>query len=220
MKLDIRGDIIPNDDKWVYDWLEMDGTCPRDVHEALEKANGETLEVYINSGGGDVFSGSDIYEALRAYPGQVNIHIISAGSAASVIACARRSDITPTGMMMVHNVSSAARGDFHDMDKSSEILQKANRAVAAAYTAKSGKSEAEMLAMMDRETWLTGQEAVDAGLVDAISTPARLAASGPGTLPPEVIARIKATVVNPFRAEVGRDAQAKLDFLKLKGASK
>lgn len=219
MKLNIIGDIIPNDDKWVYDWLEYDGTCPRDVHAAIEKANREPLEVTINSGGGDVFAGGEIYEALRAYPGEVNIHIVYAASAASVIACARKSDITPAGMVMVHNVSSVARGDYHDMDKSSEILQKANRAIAAAYTAKSGKPEAEVLAMMDRETWLTSQEAVDAGLVDAISAPPRLTASGPSTMPPEVVARIKATVKNPFRARKGQDAQAKLDFLKLKGAA-
>lgn len=219
MRVDIRGDIIPNDDKWVYDWLEVDGTCPRDVHAAIENAGGEPLEVSVNSGGGDVFAGSEIYEALRTYPGEVNIHIVYAASAASVIACARKSDIPPTGMVMVHNVSSVARGDYHDMDKSSEILQQANRAIAAAYTAKSGKPEGEVLAMMDRETWLTGQEAVDMGLVDAISTPARLTASGPGTMPPEVVARIKATVKNPFRAREGRDAQARLDFMRLKGAA-
>lgn len=219
MKLSINGDIVPNNDKWVYDWLECDGTCPKDVHTAIDKAGGESLDVYINSGGGDVFAGSEIYEALRVYPGEVRIHVIYAASAASVIACARKSDITPTGMVMVHNVSSAAQGDYHDMDKSSEILQKANRAIAAAYTAKSGKTEAEVLAMMDRETWLTGQEAVDAGLVDAISAPARLTAAGPGTLPQEAVARIKATVKNPFRAQESCKAQAELNFLHLKGAA-
>lgn len=219
MRVDIRGDIIPNDDKWVYDYLGVDSTCPNDVHKALEQANGQPLEVSINSGGGDVFSGTEIYEALRSYPGEVNIHIVCAASAASVIGCAGKSDITPAGMVMVHNVSSVARGDYHDMDKSSEFLQTANRALAAAYTAKTGKPEAEILAMMDRETWLTGQEAVDAGLVDAISVPARLVAAGPGTLPPEAVARIKATVKNPFRTWEAQDAQARLDFLRLKGAA-
>lgn len=219
MKLNIIGDIIPNDDKWVYDWLDYDGTCPRDVHNAIEKANGEPLDVYINSGGGDVFSGSEIYEILRDYSGEVTIHVIYAASAASVVMCSRKSVITPAGMVMVHNVSSTARGDYHAMDKSSEILQKANKAIAAAYTAKSGKPEAEVLEMMDKETWLTGQEAVDAGLVDAISE-GRLVASGPGTLPPEVIERIKNEIKNPFQAKSARTAQAKLDFLKLKGATK
>ena len=216
MKLNISGDIIPNDNKWVYDWLGYDGTCPRDVHELLEKAGGGPVDVYINSGGGDVFAGSEIYEALRDYSGEVMIHVIYAASAASVVMCARRSVIAPTGMVMVHNVSSVSRGDYHAMDKSSEILQKANQAIAAAYTAKSGKSEAEILEMMDRETWLTGQDAVNAGLVDSISE-GKMIASGPGTLPQEVVDRIKGAIKNPVQAKQARKAKAELEFLELKG---
>ena len=219
MKLNLSGDIVPNDDKWVYDWLGYDAACPNDVHEFLEKAAGEPVDVYINSGGGDVFAGSEIYEALRDYSGEVTIHVIYAASAASVIMCARRSVIAPTGMVMVHNVAAVSRGDYHAMDKSSEILQKANQAIAAAYTAKSGKSEQEVLELMDRETWLTGQEAVDAGLVDAISE-GRLVAAGLGTIPHEVIDRIKGAIKNPFRAQKARAAQAELDYLELKGAQK
>ena len=219
MKLNLSGDIVPNDDKWVYDWLGYDAACPNDVHEFLEKAAGEPVDVYINSGGGDVFAGSEIYEALRDYSGEVTIHVIYAASAASVIMCARRSVIAPTGMVMVHNVAAVSRGDYHTMDKSSEILQKANQAVAAAYTAKSGKSEQQVLELMDRETWLTGQEAVDAGLVDAISE-GRLVAAGLGTIPHEVIDRIKGAIKNPFRAQKARAAQAELDYLELKGAQK
>ena len=219
MRLNISGDIIPNDDKWVYDWLGYDGTCPKDVHELLGKADGGPVDVYINSGGGDVFSGSEIYETLRDYPGEVTIHVIYAASAASVVMCARRSVITPTGMVMVHNVSSVSCGDYHTMDKSSEILQKANQAIAAAYTAKSGKSEKEVLDMMDRETWLTGQDAVEAGLVDAISE-GRLVASGPGTLPREAIDRIKGAIKSPLRAKQTGKAQAELDYLRLKGVHK
>lgn len=218
MKLNIIGDIATNDDRWIYDWLEMDATCPNDVHAVLESANGQPLDVYINSGGGDIFAGSEIYEALREYPGDVTIHVILAASAASVIMCARNSVITPTGMVMVHNVSGSARGDYHSMDKSSEILQQANRALAAAYTAKSGKSEADVLAMMDRETWLTAGQAVEAGLVDAVSQPARLTAAGPGTVPPEVLDRIRATVKKPFQAQRLKAAQGELEFMKLKGA--
>lgn len=219
MKLNLSGDIVPNDDKWVYDWLGYDAACPNDVHEFLEKAAGEPVDIYINSGGGDVFAGSEIYEALRDYSGEVTIHVIYAASAASVIMCARRSVIAPTGMVMVHNVAAVSRGDYHTMDKSSEILQKANQAVAAAYTAKSGKSEQQVLELMDRETWLTGQEAVDAGLVDAISE-GRLVAAGLGTIPHEVIDRIKGAIKNPFRAQKARAAQAELDYLELKGAQK
>lgn len=216
MKIEILGDIIPNDDKWVYDWLDMDCTCPQVVNEQIEKANGQPLDVYINSGGGDVFAGSEIYTALRAYKGEVTIHIVGrAASAASVIACARKSDITPTGMMMVHNVSSTARGDYHAMDKSSEILQKANTAIAAAYVEKTGKSEAEVLAMMDKETWLTGKDAVDAGLIDSIASAGRLVAAGPGTLPPHVVEKLKANMRNPFKADNTAETQTAANTAKI-----
>ena len=218
MKIEIKGDIIPNKDKWVYEWLEYDSTCPRDVLSAMEKANGEPLEVYINSGGGDVFSGSEIYEALRTYEGEVRIHIVGhAASAATLPACAGFCDITPTGLVMVHNVASAARGDYHAMDQSSEVLQKANRAIAAAYVLKTGKTEAEILELMDRETWMTAQEAVSCGLVDAISQSSnRFVAHAPGTVPPEVIQKIKNTIKNPFTNRKCQKAQAVLTFLKNK----
>ena len=221
MKVDIRGDIIPNNDKWIYDWLEMDSTCPRDVQNVVDKANGEPLEVYINSGGGDVFSGSEIYETLRMYKGKVKIHVTGiAASAASVILCAAESDIAPTAMVMGHNVASAARGDYHAMDKASEALKTANKAIAAAYVLKTGKTEDELLEMMDKETWMSAQEAVDFGLVDAISQESTqlINSAGLGSLPPAVIEKIRNTTKNPFKNESScAKAQAALNLLKLKG---
>ena len=220
MKIDVKGDVVSNDDEWVYDWLGYDCASPRKVLSALDKAAGQPLDVYINSGGGDIFAGSEIYEALRGYRGQAHIHVVGvAASAASVIACARESDIAPTGLVMVHNVSSGAQGDYHAMDKSSEILKKANRSIAAAYVAKTGKPEEDVLAMMDRETWMTAQDAVDAGLIDAVSTPGALVAAGPGTIPRAVIDKIKDTVKNPFSGgdDARRRAQAKMELLELKG---
>lgn len=203
--------------------MGYDGTCPRDVQAVVDKAAGEPLEAYINSGGGDIFAGSEIYEALRSYQGGVNIHIVGvAASAASVIACAGNSDIAPTAMVMVHNVASSARGDYHQMDHSSTILQTANRAIAAAYMTKTGKAESEVLALMDRETWMTAQEAVEAGLVDAVSKGYnRLVASGPGTLPVAVIDKIRNSIKNPFQNELPRQkVQAAINLLKLKGETK
>lgn len=218
MKIEIRGDIVCNDDKWVYDWLDLDSTCPKDLQSAIDRANGEPLDVWINSGGGDLFSGIEMYEALRSHPGEVRIHIIQAGSAATLPACAGRSEISPAGMMMVHNVASGAWGDCHVMDRTGETLRKANRAVSAAYAAKTGKPEAELLKLMDRETWFTADEAVELGLVDAVSQPVRLTASS-GGLPLEAIDRIKATVKNPFQKSAAH-ARAQLEFLNMKGAAR
>lgn len=225
MKIDVRGTIIPNDDKWIYDWLEMDSTCPNDIQKAIDQANGEPLEVYINSGGGDIFAGSDIYATLRSYKGRVNIHVVGvAASAASVIACAGISDMSPTAMMMVHNVSTIAQGDYRVMDKKSDILQTANKAMAAAYIAKTNMSEKEALAMMDEETWLTAQQAVDKGLIDKIAESQNLklvAAYQTPVLPQAVIDKVRNTVKNPLKDEAGiflrEKAQAKLNLLKLGG---
>ena len=164
MKVNVKGTIIPNDDQWIYDLFDIDATSPAKVSKGITAAaeKGEPLEIYINSGGGDIFAASEIYSAIREYSGDVKIHVVGlAASAASVIACAGRSDISPTAQIMVHNVSSVASGDYHDMDKMSENLQKANETIANAYITKSGMTKEKALEIMDKETWLTADEAVD-----------------------------------------------------------
>lgn len=216
----IKGVIVSNDDKPVYDWIGWEATCPADVSTALDKANGMPVDVEINSDGGDIFAASEIYSMLRGYAPGVQIKIVGvAASAASVIAMAGPSEMSPTAMMMVHNVSSYAEGDYHDMDKESEILQTANKTIAAAYVAKSGMTEREILEMMDKETWLTAQQAVDMGLVDKVmfaETP-QLAAAFGNMLPRSVIEKIKNQLINPQAAKQQADfLMAKLNFLRVK----
>ena len=136
--IDVSGDIISNDDKWIYDWLGWEATSPSDIKTALSECKpGETLTVHINSGGGSVMAGQEIFSMLYGR-NDVEIKIQSlAGSAASVIAMANRSEISPVAMIMIHNVSMwGASGDYHDMQKNAEILKNMNAALAAAYTAK------------------------------------------------------------------------------------
>lgn len=205
MKIEIKGVIVPDDDAWIYDLFDMDSTSPAAVQSAIDAANGDDLDVDINSGGGDVFSGSAIYAKLRSYTGNVRIHVTGlAASAASVIAMAGHSDIAPTAQIMVHNVSTYADGDYHDMQKARDMLKQANRSIAAAYAAKSGMSEHDALDLMDAESWLTAQDAVDYGLIDEIAEnhnantvsaddePVRFAASASGMLPHSVIAKMQA----------------------------
>lgn len=223
MRIDIKGTIVSSDDAWIYEWFGIEHTNPKAVNELIANANGEELDVYINSGGGDIFAGSEIYSALRGYKGTVNIHIVGlAASAASVIMCAGKSDISPTAMVMVHNVSANTRGDYHVMDKSSEVLQKANKTIAAAYVAKTGMTEVEALEMMDKETWLTAHEAVEKGLIDKIAENQNLqlvASYGGQLLPQSVIDKIRNTVKSPqSNADfLCKKAQAQLNLLKLGG---
>ena len=170
MEIDVRGDIIGNDDKWIYDWLEWDSTCPDDVKSALQTMPaGEKLIVNINSGGGSVMAGQEIYSLLHGRK-DVEIHIQSlAGSAASVIAMANTCKMSPVATIMIHNVSmSGASGDYHDMQKNAEILKTMNSALAEAYTAKTGKTKDEILKMMDKETWITAGQALEMGFVDEV----------------------------------------------------
>lgn len=170
--INIQGDIVENDDKWIYEWFDMEATCPRDVKDILEAAKeNEPIEVLINSGGGSVMAGQEIYSALKENS-RVTIKIQSmAGSAAGVVAMAGHCLISPVAMIMIHNVSmSGASGDYHDMQKNAEILKQMNAAMANAYAEKSGRPLDEILRMMDRETWLTANQCMEYQFVDGILT--------------------------------------------------
>lgn len=222
-KIEVKGTIVGNADKWIYEWFGMDATCPKDVNAAISEANGEPLLVEINTGGGDVFAGSEIYTALKAYAGTVEINIVGlAASAASVIAQAGHSRISPTALFMVHNVSGSAAGDFHDMQQEAEILQTANKAVAAAYLEKTGKSMEELLGIMDAETWMDAQKAVEYGFVDEVMfASAPTLTNGIGVLPAQTIHKLKDLL--PARGEENAEVKtvtAKLKLLRLKGEMK
>ena len=222
-KIEVKGTIVGNADKRIYEWFGMDATCPKDVNAAISEANGEPLLVEINSGGGDVFAGSEIYTALKAYAGTVEINIVGlAASAASVIAQAGHSGISPTALFMVHNVSGSAAGDFHDMQQEAEILQTANKAVAAAYLEKTGKSMEELLGIMDAETWMDAQKAVEYGFVDEVMfASAPTLTNGIGVLPAQTIHKLKDLL--PARGEENAEVKtvtAKLKLLRLKGEMK
>ncbi len=225
MKINIKGPIISNSDAWIYEWFGIEATSPSMVDKAIEKANGEDLEVEINSGGGSVFAGSEIYTALKSYKGNVTVKIVGlAASAASVIAMAGKKVLmSPTAQMMIHNVSSRAAGDYREMEHTADILKNANDTIANAYRLKTGKEQKELLSLMDNETWMTAQKAKELGFIDEVMfEDIQLAASTSysGLLPPEVINKMRNTIKNPIQKdESGFSLQkTKLNFLKLKGA--
>ncbi|WP_186439708.1 head maturation protease, ClpP-related [Kurthia sp. Dielmo] len=198
MKLEVKGAIISNDDKWIYDWLDMDSTAPKDIVDSLPTTN-ENLDVIINSGGGDVYAGSEIYTALKEYPGKVNIKIVGiAASAASVIAMAGHVTISPTAQIMIHNVSSFAAGDNRTMQHEADVLKGFNESIASAYVDKTNQPLDDILELMNKETWLTAQQAVELGFADEVmfseNVPKLVSTTG-GGLSPEVINRMK-TIMN------------------------
>ena len=210
--IDIKGPIITNDDKWIYDWFGVASCCPADIRSQLdEMADDEGVQVVINSSGGDIFAASEIYDMLAE--SKATIKVIFAASAASYIACACSSEIVLTGMLMIHNVSSYAAGDYNDMAHESGVLLKASKAVATAYRLKTGMSEDELIGLMDKETWLTADEAVEKGFIDKVTEYAekpkevKLAASLSGLIPD--------TIIKQMRDEKTQ-LTAKLELLKRK----
>jgi ATP-dependent protease ClpP protease subunit len=224
VKINVKGPVVTNDDKFAYDFYGMEAVSPKDVQSLIDKANGETLDVYINSPGGNIFSGTEIYEALRSYRGAVMVHVIWAASAASVIAEAGQSEISPTGMFMLHNVAGGAQGDYNTMDTAKNILITANKAMSKAYQLKTGKSEQELLAMMNKSpdnmgTWLTAEEAVAQGFIDKISESQNIklvASFDSQMLPQPVIDKLRNQIKNPQAEKQADFLQTKINFLKVK----
>ena len=169
-KINIKGAIISNDEQWIYDMFEIEATAPKMIDEQLEEAGGEDVILSINSGGGSVFDASEIYTAIRNYPGKTEAQVVGlAASAASFIALAAdKTVIAPTGQMMIHNASMVAMGDHNEMTLAAGMLQGINKTIANAYKMKCGMEEEELLALMDKETWITPQMALEYKLVDEI----------------------------------------------------
>jgi len=171
MKINIKGAIVRNNNKFIYDWMEMDAVAPKDVIKAIESAkDGEELDVEIASGGGDVYAGSEIYTALKDYKGNVVVKIVGlAGSAASIIAMAgKKIKMSPTGQIMIHCASIVAGGNSKTFEHISEVLDSHDIGIANAYMLKTGKSQNEVLNLMDKETYFNAKTALENGFIDEI----------------------------------------------------
>lgn len=200
-KIKIKGSIIRNDDAWIYDWFGMDYASPASLEAQLPQ-DGEDIDVEINSYGGDVYAGVDMYTALKNYPGKVTVQITGiAASAASVIAMSGDKVVmSPPAQIMIHNASTITAGDYRDHDQKSNFLQKVNQSISQAYMIKTGLEQKELLQMMDDETFFTANEAVEKGFADEVAfvenTVPRLAASAAmGSL-------IPTAVIEKFQAEL------------------
>lgn len=227
-KINIRGVMIPNDYKWYYDFFGYDSTCPADVQKILNDfQEGDEIEVYINSPGGVIDVGSEIYTLLRRNKDNVRIYITGeACSAASIVAMAAYCEMSPTALMMVHCVSTRASGNHSDMEHTAQMLVTADKALCTAYMAKTGMSEQDVLDMMEVETWLTAEKAKEKGLIDVImfeeAEPDMPFVAGPlFNLPSKEQLNKAKRMLEKGDSDSQKESsfliQAKLNYLKLKG---
>lgn len=171
-ELHICGDIVDDDDVWLYDWFGIPCAAPNQLRLELKKRAGKNLNVWVNSYGGSVFAGAGIYNALKAHNGRVTTIVDGiAASAASVIAMAGASvEITPVGMLMIHNPMGCmgTYSEAKDFRHMADMLDKVKDTIATAYVLKTNISREEINGMMDDESYMTAGEAVRLGFADAI----------------------------------------------------
>lgn len=149
-------------------WFDDDVT-PQLFKDELFAGDGD-ITVWINSPGGDCVAAAQIYNMLMDYKGNVTVKIDGiAASAASVIAMAGTKVImSPVSMLMIHNPITVAMGDAGEMEKVIEMLDSVKDSIINAYEIKTGLSRAKISHLMDAETWMDANKAVELGFADDI----------------------------------------------------
>lgn len=221
----LNGPIVPNDDKWIYDLFGMDAVCPADLRKYLSDQQGQPINIVINSPGGYVAQGCEMYSLLIQQTQKVTATVESwAASAASMILCAADTvRISPVAQIMIHNAHAIVEGDYRDMIQAKDNLQQINAIIADAYAAKTGQDKAALLKMMDEESIFNASKALELHFADEIlaKKPTQaVAAYGGGLLPPSCIEKMRAELQDRKSAQQQAAVaieKASLEYLSLKG---
>lgn len=169
MQVQMKGTILPND------WAEVmryygfaDNFCPADLTEAMD--SGEDIELVINSDGGSLIAGTEIYSLLAGYTGNTTAHIQSRAASAATVAMMACDRIVaePVSLICVHNPSVEAAGDSHTLRHTAEELDNIKDSIIAAYRSRAKVSDEEMAELMDKDLFISAEEAMEYGLVDTV----------------------------------------------------
>ena len=149
-------------------WFDDDVT-PQMFRNELFSGKGP-ITLWINSPGGDCIAASQIYTMLMDYPDDVTVKIDGiAASAASVIAMAGTKVLmAPTALMMIHNPATITMGDHEDMKRAIEMLDEVKESIINAYEIKTGVSRIKLSHLMDAETWMNANKAIELGFADDV----------------------------------------------------
>ena len=149
-------------------WFDDDIT-PQMFKEELLSGSGP-ITIWINSPGGDCIAASQIYSMLMDYKGDITVKIDGiAASAASVIAMAGTKVLmAPTALLMIHNPSTTAFGDHNDMKKAINLLTEVKESIINAYEIKTGQSRTTLSHLMENETWMNANKAIELKFADGI----------------------------------------------------
>ena len=163
----------------IYEEIGCWGVTASDFRRDLKSLGDvSSITLKLNSPGGSVGEGNAIFNMLKKHSAHVTVEIESlALSMGSLVAMAGDTiSIAANGMMMLHNPWCVAVGDADEMRKAAEVSDKFKAGMVRAYSARSGMSEDEISALMDDETWLDAEEAVEFGFADEVTDAVELAA--------------------------------------------
>lgn len=147
-----------------------EGVTSKRIAAALRSIGERDVVVNINSPGGDLFEGITIYNMLRDHPKKVTVRVLGvAASAASIIAMAGDEiQVARAGFLMIHNVWVVGMGDRNDFQQMADTLSSFDDALAEVYAVRTGKEKKAISKMMDKETWLSGSQAVEEGFAHSL----------------------------------------------------
>jgi ATP-dependent protease ClpP protease subunit len=153
-----------------YDYWTGDGVTAKRIAAALRSMGKGSVTVNVNSPGGDMFEGLAIYNLLREHDGEVTVKVLGlAASAASIIAMAGdKVQIARAGFLMIHNAWVMAIGNRNDLIEVADTLKPFDEAMASIYAARTGDDQKAMAKLMDAETWIGGEAAVEGGFADEL----------------------------------------------------
>lgn len=173
MRTQLNGYIVADEDAWIYRFFGYSVCCPADIRKAVaENPPGETLTVEINNYGGSMFAGFEMYSVLQGADcdTEAEVQSVAASAASTAMLGCKRVRATPVAQVMIHNPAVWADGNQYEHQKTAEDLTKFAQSILNAYELKCAgrRTREELAAMMDAETWMTVQEAMEAGLVDEV----------------------------------------------------
>lgn len=150
-------------------WTDDDAVSAKLVRDSLEGVNKPIL-IKLNSPGGDVFEGIEIYNYLKNHEQSVTVEITGvAASAASIIAMGADKIIMNTGTtLMIHEASTWTFGNKSDIQKTLNALETIDDSLVAVYVERTGLDAEEISDLLKAETWMTADEAVEKGFADEV----------------------------------------------------
>lgn len=166
----LAGVVVTEDDRLWYDWSGQDCISAKGVSQILEEAGGDDITLNLNSEGGSVFAGNEIYSMLKQYTGKVvvNINGLSASIASVLMLGADEINMSPSASIMIHKASGGAMGTTDDMQKAINALNSIEKTIISLYHKRTGLSKDKLAKMMFEETWFTAEEALELGFIDNI----------------------------------------------------